>query len=112
MEKAFNIKLKTNKDNTYLITFSLGSSLGITANQINELNKKSFLNEFTFDDISEKNNFFRIFYSLEDIFEEFKDRITEENKTTIEENEDNLKIKIPVPNRRNKEIIFTLNQNN
>ena len=41
MEKAFNIELKTNKNNTYLITFTLGSDLKIDANQINDLIKKS-----------------------------------------------------------------------
>ena len=112
MNKEFNIELKTNKNNTYLITFSLGSVLGIEANQINDLIKKSFSNEFTFDEIIEKNNFFKENNSLEEAFDELNFRITEEKKTTIEESENNLKIKIPVPNRLNKEIIFTLKQNN
>ena len=112
MNKEFNIELKTNKNNTYLITFSLGSVLGIEANQINDLIKKSFSNEFTFDEIIEKNSFFKQNNSLEEAFDELNFRITEEKKTTIEESENNLKIKIPVPNRLNKEIIFTLKQNN
>jgi len=112
MEKAFNIEIKTNKNNTYLITFSLGSALGIEANQINDLIKKSFSNEFSFDDVIEKNKYFRTYDSLEDAFEELKDRITAESKTTIEESENNLKIKVPVPNRQNKEIVFTLKQKN
>ena len=111
MEKAFNIELKTNKNNTYLITFTLGSDLKIDANQINDLIKKSFSTEHTLDEIIEKNNYFKIYNSLDEAFDELNYRVTEEKKSTIEENENNLKIKIPVPNRHNKEIIFTLKQN-
>ena len=112
MEKSFDIELKTNQNNTYLIAFSLGNVLGIEANQKNNLIKKSFSNEFTFDEIIEKNSYFKTFNSLEVTFDELNYQITEEKKTTVEENENNLKIIIPVPNRLNKEIIFSLKQNN
>ena len=112
MEKSFNIEKKTNKNNIYSITFTLGSNLGIEANQMNDLIKKTFSNEFSLDDIVKKNTYFRTYNSFEDVFEELKDRITEEEETTVEENENSLKIKVPVPNRNNKEIIFTLKQNN
>ena len=112
MEKSFSIEKKTNKNNIYSITFTLGSNLGIEANQMNDLIKKTFSNEFSLDDIVKKNTYFRTYNSFEDVFEELKDRITEEEETTVEENENSLKIKVPVPNRNNKEIIFTLKQNN
>ena len=69
MEKKFNIELKTNKNNTYSITFSLGSALGIEAEQINNLIKKTFSNEFTFDDIVNKNVYFESLKSLDFVFE-------------------------------------------
>ena len=112
MEKAFNIELKTNQNNTYSVTFTLGSSLEIEANQKDGLIKKSFSNGFTLDEIKEKNSHFKQFNSLDEAYEELNYRINEEKKTTIDESENNLKIKIPVPNRLNKEIIFTLKQNN
>lgn len=49
MEKAFNIELKTNKNNTYVITFTLGNALKIEANQTNDLIKKSFSNDFSLE---------------------------------------------------------------
>ena len=112
MEKAFNIELKTNQNNTYSVTFTLGSSLEIEANQKDGLIKKSFSNGFTLDEIKEKNSHFKQFNSLDEAYEELNFRINEEKKMTIDESENNLKIKIPVPNRLNKEIIFTLKQNN
>ena len=112
MEKAFNIELNTNKNNTYVITFSLGSSLKIEANQTNDLIKKSFSNDFSYDEIVEKNSYFKTFNTLDVAYDELNYQITEEKKTIIEESENNLKIKVPVPNRVNKEIIFTLKQNN
>ena len=112
MEKAFSIELKTNQNNTYLVTFTLGSSLEIEANQKDGLIKKSFSNGFTLDEIIEKNSYFKLFNSLNDAFDELNFRINEEKKTTIDESENNLKIKIPLPARSNKEIIFTLKQNN
>ena len=112
MEKTFNIELKTNKNNTYIITFSLRSALKIEANQTNDLIKKSFSNDFSFEEIVGKNSYFKLYNTLDDTFDDLKDRITEEKKTTLEESENNLKIKVPVPNRLNKEIIFILKQNN
>ena len=110
MEKKFNIEIKTNKNNTYSITFSLGSALGIEAEQINNLIKKTFSNEFTFDEIIEKNSYFKSFNSLDEVLDEFND-LVKENKTAIEETENNLKIIIPVHHRLNKEITFTLKKN-
>ena len=112
MEKAFNIELKSNKNNTYLITFSSGCSLVIEANQKNDLIKKSFYDEFTLEEIIQKNSHFKQCNSLDEAFDELNYRIIEEKKMSIEENENNLKIKIEVPNRLNKEIIFTLRQKN
>ena len=48
------------------------------------------------------------FDSLKEIFDELKERINN-NKITIEENENNLKINIQLPTSKNKEIIFELN---
>ena len=111
MEKAFNIELKTNKNNTYLITFTLRSALSIEANKIDDSNKKPFSNEFTLNEIFEKNNYYKQFYSFEEVFEELNIQITEDKKATIEESENVLKIKIPIPNRLNQEIVFALKYN-
>ena len=105
--KSFKVELSINKENVYLINFILGSSLEIEANQINDIIKKSFSNKFSLQKIRE-NKYFLQFDSLKEIFDELKERINN-NKITIEENENNLKIIIQLPSSKNKEIIFELN---
>ena len=108
--KSFQIELNTNKNNKFLIIINLEKEIKIEANQINDIIKKSFSNEFPFEKIRE-NKYFLQFDSLKEIFDELKERINN-NKITIEEFENNLKIIIQLPSSKNKEIIFELNQKN
>ena len=105
--KSFQIELNTNKNNKFLIIINLEKELKIEAKQINDIIKKSFSNKFTFEKIRE-NKYFLQFDSLKEIFDELKERINN-NKITIEEYENNIKINIQLPSSKNKEIIFELN---
>ena len=107
-EKIFKIELKTNKNNSYLITFNLSHSIEIEANQINGLIKKTFSEQFTYQKIRE-NRYFRQFDALNEIFDELN-RIFKKNKILIEEDENNIKLNIPLPSITNKEIIFELKE--
>ena len=89
--KKFKIEYKTNKNNLYFITFTLGSNLKIEATQVNDIIKKLFANKFTFKDITE-NKYFLQFDALKEIFIELND-IIHNSKIFIEENENNLKIR-------------------
>ena len=104
--KSFKKELKTDKNNTYLITFTLGNSLEIEANQINDLITKSFSNKFSFNDIR-TNRYFLQFETLNEIFDELNE-IIKNDKITVEENENDFKIKVLLPAHKNKEIIFEL----
>ena len=107
--KSFKTELKTNKNNTYEITFSLGKEIEIEAIQITNLIKKSFGNVFSFHQIQE-NKYFLQFDSLNEIFDELKERINAKDKISVEENESDLKINVPLLSSKNKEIIFELKQ--
>ena len=110
MEKQFNIGLKTDRNNEYLISFVYDDcSIVIEANQENDIIKKSFYNKFTFEEIQKKCGYFILFSSIKDIFEELKLRL-EKEKISIQETETNMKIIIPLPVHNFKEIIFDLNQ--
>ena len=104
--KSFKKELKTDKNNTYLIIFTLGNSLEIEANQINDLITKSFSNKFSFNDIR-TNRYFLQFETLNEIFDELNE-IIKNDKISIEESENNFKIKVLLPGHKNKEIIFEL----
>ena len=104
--KSFKKELKTDKNNTYLITFTLGNSLEIEANQVNDLITKSFSNKFSFHDIR-TNRYFLQFETLIEIFDELNE-IIKNDKISIEESENNFKIKVLLPGHKNKEIIFEL----
>ena len=104
--KSFKKELKTDKNNTYLITFTLGNSLEIEANQINDLITKSFSNKFSFNDIR-ANRYFLQFETLNEIFNELNE-IIKNDKISIEEIENNFTIKIQLPVHRNNELVFQL----
>ena len=104
--KSFKKELKTDKNNTYLITFTLGNSLEIEANQINDLFTKSFSNKFSFQDMI-TNRFFLQFETLNEIFDELNE-IIKNDKISIEEIENNFTIKIQLPVHRNNELVFQL----
>ena len=104
--KSFKKELKTDKNNTYLITFILENSLEIEANQINDLITKSFSDKFSFNDIR-ANRYFLQFETLNEIFDELNE-IIKNDKITVEENENDFKIKVLLPAHKNKEIIFEL----
>ena len=107
--KKFKIELMTNKNNSYLIDFSLQNSIEIEANQISDLSHKSFSNKFSLKQMK-VNKYFQDFNSLKDIFDELNDRIIND-KIITEENENNLIINIPLSSYQNKEvIIFGLKQ--
>ena len=108
--KSFKKELKTDKNKTYLATFTLGDSLEIEASQINDLNTKSFSNKFSFQDII-TNKYFLQFDSLNEIFDELVEIIKKDNISS-EENENTFKIKVPLPTHKNKEIIFELKMQN
>ena len=106
--KTFKFEIKTNKNNSYLIIFTLGNDLEIKANQINGLVKKSFANQFSFMQIRE-NKYFLQFDSLNEIMDELNERI-KNNQIIIEENDNSLILNIPLPSSKNKEISFELRE--
>ena len=105
-EKCFDIELSTDKNNSYLLNFISTDSIEIIANQKNSLINKSFSGKYTLKEI-QANNYFLQFETLNEIFDEIKERILN-NKIIIKENENNLIINIPLPTSKNKEIIFEL----
>ena len=108
--KTFQKEFKTDKNNTYLINFTSSDSLEIKANNLNNIIKKSFSNKFSFREITE-NRYFLQFDSLNEIFDELNERVNN-SKIIIEENENNIKIKIPLLSSKNKEILFELKEKN
>ena len=106
--KTFKIEHKTDKNHIFLINIILGNDLVIEANQINASNRKYFSNKFNFQEIRE-NKYFLQFDSLNEIFDGLIERI-KCSKIKLEENDINLKIKIPLLSSKNKEIIFGLKQ--
>ena len=106
--KVFNKEFTTKKNNSYLINFSLGKDIEIEANQIDNLIKKSFSNNYTFKQFK-KNHYFQQFDTLNEIFDDLNEKMNN-NKISIEENENNLIMNIPLPSY--EEIIIGLKQKN
>ena len=106
-EKSFNKELKTDKNNSYSVSFTLNESIEIVAEQINDIINKSFSSKYSIKEMRE-NKYFLKFKSLNEIFDEIKDRIYN-NNIIIKENENNLKIYIPLPQKQ--EFIFELKLN-
>jgi len=94
-EKIFEIKLTTDKNNMYKVIFTLNNLIEITANQINDIIHKSFLNKYSLEEIKNNKHFLQ-FNTLNEIFDEIKDRIYN-NQIVMKENENNIFIYIPLP---------------
>ena len=103
-EKIFEIKLTTDKNNMYKVIFTLNNLIEITANQINDIIHKSFLNKYSLEEIKNNKHFLQ-FNTLNEIFDEIKDRIYN-NQIVMKENENNIFIYIPLP--ENQELIIEL----
>ena len=106
-EKLTEIELKSDKNNTYLIEFSLNNSFSIIAKLINNNIHKSFSNIYSLEEIR-KNKYFLKYNNISDIFNELTN-IIYDNKILLKENENNLIINISLP--KNQEIIFELKLN-
>ena len=105
-EKSFQIELSSDKNNSYSIEFKLNSYIEIIANQINGIIQKSYSNKYTFEEIKETKYFLQ-FDTFSEVLDEIKVRI-EENKILLKENINDLILNIPLPSKKNKEIIFEL----
>ena len=103
-EKIFEIKLTTDKNNMYKVIFTLNNLIEITANQINDIIHKSFLIKYSVEEIKDNKHFLQ-FNTLNEIFDEIKDRIYN-NQIVMKENENNIFIYIPLP--ENQELIIEL----
>ena len=103
-EKLTEIELKSDKNNTYLIEFSLNNSFSIIAKLINNNIHKTFSNIYSLEEIR-KNKYFLKYNNISDIFNELTN-IIYDNKILLKENENNLIINISLP--KNQEIIFEL----
>ena len=106
-EKLTEIELKSDKNNTYLIEFSLNNSFSIIAKLINNNIHKTFSNIYSLEEIR-KNKYFLKYNNISDIFNELTN-IIYDNKILLKENENNLIINISLP--KNQEIIFELKLN-
>ena len=108
-EKSFQIGLRTDKSNSYSVTFNLlTNSIEIISNQINGIIQKEFSSKYSFEEIRE-NKYFLQFDTLSDILDEIKERMYN-NQIIIQENENSLFINVPLLSSKNKEIIFELKQ--
>jgi len=105
-EKSFKIELSSDKNNSYSLEFNLNNYIEITANQINNIIHKSYSNKYSFEEIRETKYFLQ-FDTFSEILDEIKDRIYN-NKIILKENDNNLILNIPLPSKKNKEIIFEL----
>ena len=103
-EKLTEIELKSDKNNTYLIEFSLNNSFSIIAKLINNNIHKTFSNIYSLEEIR-KNKYFLKYNNISDIFNELTN-IIYDTKILLKENENNLIINISLP--KNQEIIFEL----
>ena len=103
-EKLTEIELKSDKNNTYLIEFSLNNFFSIIAKLINNNIHKTFSNIYSLEEIR-KNKYFLKYNNISDIFNELTN-IIYDNKILLKENENNLIINISLP--KNQEIIFEL----
>ena len=105
-EKSFQKELISEKNNSYNVIINLNNYIEIKADKINDVINKSFYSKYSFEEIRE-NKYFLQFDTLNEIFDELKDRIYN-NKIIAEEKENNLIINIPLSTSKNKEIIFEL----
>jgi len=105
-ENTFKIILSSDKNNSYSIEFNLNNYIEIKANQINNIIHKSYSNKYSFEEIRE-NRYFLQFDTLDEIFDEIKDRIYN-NKIRLKENDNKLQLNIPLLSKKNREIIFEL----
>ena len=107
-EKSFQIELSTDKKDLYSVIFNLNNSIEIKENKINDIIHKSFSCKYTFEEIR-KNKYFLQFDTINEIFDELKERIYN-SKIIIKEKEkeNNLYINILLPSSKNKEIVFEL----
>ena len=103
-EKSFQIELSSDKNNSYSLEFNLNNYIEIMAKQINNIIHKSYSNKYSFEEIRETKYFLQ-FDTLDEIFDEIKDRIYN-NHISMKENENNIFINIPLP--ENQELIFEL----
>ena len=103
-EKTFEIELTSDKNNSYKVIFTLDNYIKITANRINDIIHNSFSSKYSFEEIKE-NEYFIIYNTLVDIFDELKEKINN-NQIVLKENENILVVNIPL--LENKEIIFEL----
>ena len=88
LEKAFQLELLSDKNNSYSLEFSLNSCIEIIANQINNIINKSYSNKYSFEEIRETKYFLQ-FDTFSEILDEIKDRINN-NKIIIKENDSKL----------------------
>ena len=105
-EETFQIELSSVKNNSYSVEFNLNNYIEIKANLTKNIIRTSYCSKYSFEEIRE-NKYFLQFDTLNEIFDELKDRIYN-NKIIAEEKENNLIINIPLPTSKNKEIIFEL----
>ena len=93
------------EDQEISITLSYLSKIKINLNIINK--RKTFENDFSYDDITKINRFFLMCETLKDIFDELSTLINNKIKIKFEEN--SLTLKIFIPSQKNKEADFVLN---
>ena len=79
----------------YKVIFTLNNLIEITANQINDIIHKSFFIKYSLEEIKDNKHFLQ-FNTLNEIFDEIKDRIYN-NQIVMKENENNIFIYIPLP---------------
>ena len=103
-EKSFQIELSSDKNNSHSIEFNLNNYIEIIAKQINNIIHQTFSSKYSFEEIRE-NKYFLQFDTLDEIFEEIKDKIYN-NKIIIKENDNKLILNISLSD--NEDIIFEL----
>ena len=103
-EKSFQIELSSDKNNSHSIEFNLNNYIEIIAKQINNIIHQTFSSKYSFEEIKE-NKYFLQFDTLDEIFEEIKDKIYN-NKIIIKENDNKLILNISLSD--NEDIIFEL----
>ena len=59
-EKSFSVELKTDKNNSYSLSFSLDNIIEIKAIQINAIINKTFSNKYSYEEIRENEYFLTI----------------------------------------------------
>ena len=104
------IEIKSDKNNIYSLVLNADtySYLNIKATQKNDLFKKTFLSQFSVDEIKE-NKYFFMFDDLKEICNELSERI-EKKEMKLIENLDGLNFIISLPSTKIKEIKFELKE--